>query len=140
MSSIYRQRFTVSDTFVDVNGHVNNVVYIQWMQDIAKFHSDTSGCTHSTRTAGAIWVVRSHKIEYLRPAFAGDEIEALTWVVNLRRVRSLRRYKFIRSTDNTLLAKGETDWVFVDAETGRLRSIPDDVAEAFELQPQDQEP
>lgn len=140
MSPIYRHRFTVLDTFVDVNGHVNNVVYIQWMQDIAKLHSDTSGCTHSTRKAGAIWVVRSHKVEYLHPALAGDEIEVLTWVVNLRRVRSLRRYKFIRPTDNTLLAKGETDWVFVDAETGQLRSIPDKVTQAFELLPQDQEP
>ena len=90
--------------------------------------------------AGGTWVVRSHKIEYLRPAFAGDRVEALTWVANFRRARSLRRYKFVNVTDNTVVAKGETEWVFVDAETGRPRAIPDNVARAFPLVTEDQEP
>jgi acyl-CoA thioester hydrolase len=137
---VYRHGFTVSDDVVDQNGHVNNVVYVQWMQDVAVLHSDVVGGTRAMEAAGATWVVRSHKVEYLRPAFAGDRIEALTWVVNFRRVRSLRRYKFVRMTDNTLLAKGETEWVFVDAGTGRPCAIPDDVAGAFPLVPEDQEP
>jgi acyl-CoA thioester hydrolase len=90
--------------------------------------------------AGAAWVVRSHKIEYLKPAFAGDEVAALTWVANFRRVRSLRRYKFLRKRDNTLLARGESDWVFVDARSGRLRTIPQEVMEAFPLVSVDEEP
>jgi acyl-CoA thioester hydrolase len=78
-------------------------------------------------------VVHSHKIEYLKPAFAGEEIMAYTWVVNFRRVRSLRRYSFVRGKDNFLLAKGETEWVFVDAENGRPRMIPDEVVHLFPL-------
>jgi acyl-CoA thioester hydrolase len=81
----------------------------------------------------ATWVVRSHLIEYLSPAFVGDEIEVRTWVANIRRVRSLRRYEFIRKADGKLLVKGETDWVFVDAETGRPLGIPDEVARLFPL-------
>jgi acyl-CoA thioester hydrolase len=76
-------------------------------------------------------VIRTHRIEYLNPAFAGDALTVLTWVANFRKVRSLRRYKFIRAADKTILAQGETDWVFVDAGTGRPRAIPDEIKNAF---------
>lgn len=138
MAPIFRHRFTVGPEAIDENGHVNNVVYVQWMQDVAVLHSNDTGCTDTTRRIGAMWVARSHKIEYLSPAFAGDEIEALTWVVNFRKVRSLRRYKFLRAMDQTTLARGETDWVFVDTQSGRPRSIPENVTSAFDLLPDDQ--
>lgn len=140
MQPIYRHKFTIREDVIDENGHVNNVVYVQWMQDIAVAHSNALGCTSMTRDVGATWVVRSHKVEYLSPAFAGEEVEALTWVVNFRKVRSLRRYKFVRIRDNKVLARGETDWVLVDAETGRPRIIPEDVRGAFQLLTEDQEP
>jgi acyl-CoA thioester hydrolase len=140
MSQVYCHEFTVPDDAADENGHVNNVVYVQWMQDVAVLHSDATGGTRAMRAVGGTWVVRSHKVEYLRPAFAGDRIQALTWVVNFRRVRSLRQYKFVRPVDNTIVAKGETDWVFVDAQTGRPRTIPDDVTGAFHLVPENQQP
>jgi acyl-CoA thioester hydrolase len=140
MQPIYRHKFTIREDVIDENGHVNNVVYVQWMQDIAVAHSNALGCTSMTRDVGATWVVRSHKVEYLSPAFAGEEVEALTWVVNFRKVRSLRRYKFVRIRDNTVLARGETDWVLVDAETGRPCIIPEDVRGAFQLLTEDQEP
>ena len=103
------------------------------MQDIAIEHYDAMGGTAPTQALGATWVVREHKIVYLRPAFAGEEIEAQTWVVNLRRVRSLRKYRFVRTSDEALLVQGETDWVFVDAETGRPRRIPEEIAGIFTL-------
>ena len=140
MTPIFRHRFTVGPETIDVNGHVNNVVYVQWMQDVAVRHANAVGCTDATRRAGAIWVARSHKIEYLSPAFAGDEIEALTWVADFRKVRSRRRYQFVRTTDQTTLARGETDWVFMDANKGKPRSIPEDVRAAFDLLPDDQQP
>ena len=140
MSRIYCHQFQVLEDVVDENGHVNNVVYVQWMQDAAVRHSDSSGCTRSTQEHGATWVVRSHQIEYLRPTFAGDRVEVLTWVSNFRRVRSLRKYKFVRVKDGTILAKGATDWVFVAADSGRPREIPEDVRTLFELVPEDQEP
>jgi len=138
MQPIFRHRFTVGPEAIDANGHVNNVVYVQWMQDIAVLHSNFAGCTDTTRDIGAMWVARSHKIEYLSPAFAGDEIEALTWVVDFRKVRSLRRYKFVRTADQITLARGETDWVFMDAQKGRPRSIPANVSGGFDLLPDDQ--
>jgi acyl-CoA thioester hydrolase len=130
---VYRRQFTVPDTALDQNGHVNNVAYVQWMQEIAVEHYDRMGGTAPTQALGATWVVREHKIVYLRPAFAGDEIEVRTWVANLRRVRSLRKYQFVRSSDGALLVRGETDWVFVDAGTGRPRRIPEEIAGLFQL-------
>lgn len=130
---IYEQQFTVPDTAVDGNGHVNNVSYVQWMQDIALAHYDFMGGTAPSQALGATWVVREHKIVYQSPAFAGEEILAQTWVANLRRVRSLRRYQFTRQSDGHLLVRGETDWVFVDTKTGRPRRIPEDIARIFRL-------
>jgi len=125
--------FTVPESAVDQNGHVNNVVYVQWMQDVGIFHFDAIGGTRATADAGATWVARSHKIEYLKPAFAGEEVTAVTWIANFRRARSLRRYRFPREGDGTLLAEGETDWVFVDASNGRPRKIPDEILRLIPL-------
>jgi len=126
--AVYRYRFIVPESALDQNGHVNNVVYVQWMQDVAIRHADSADGTRIVQALGATWVVRSHNIEYLVPAFAGDEVVALTWVVDFRRARSRRRYRFIREHDNALLARGETEWVFVDAASGRPRTIPPEVA------------
>ena len=140
MIAIYRHEFTVPAAVVDANGHVNNVAYVQWMQDVAVRHADAVGCTRATRAVGATWVARSHRIEYLRPAFLGDLLTALTWVAEFRRVRSLRKYKFVRPADQAVIATGETEWVFVNATTGRPQSIPATVAAVFELIPWDGEP
>ena len=137
MAQIYRHEFIVPEDALDENGHVNNVEYLRWMLDAAVLHADSQGCTQSTKAAGATWVVRTHHLEYLRPAFAGEHICILTWVANFRRVQSLRKYKVIRTTDNAVLAEGETNWVFVDSQNGRLRSIPKEVIAAFEIMPEE---
>ena len=139
MSQIYRYELTVPEDALDVNGHVNNLEYLRWMQEAAILHSDSQGCTKVTTAAGATWVVRMHRVEYLRPAFAGEQIIILTWVSNFRRVQSLRKYRIIRVQDNAVLVDGETDWVFVDAKTGRLRSIPKNIIAAFEILPKEKE-
>ena len=138
--SIYRHEFVVPESALDQNGHVNNVVYVQWMQDVAILHSEACGGPNAMHSTGATWVVRSHNIEYLSPAFAGEQVSALTWVVDFRRARSLRRYRFIREHDNVLLARGETEWVFVDIINGRPRVIPDAVKNTFPVVAKEQEP
>lgn len=135
VEAVYHDEFTVPETAIDGNGHVNNVSYVQWMQDVAVQHFEASGCVSAMHDIGGTWVARSHRIEYLRPAFAGDRIQASTWIVNFSRVRSLRRYRFSRPSDGVLLAKGETDWVFVNAESGRPCSIPEEIKSAFTLVP-----
>ncbi len=130
---VFRYRLTIPSDSIDGNGHVNNVAYVQWMQDAAIRHFDALGGTPMTQAAGATWVVRSHKVEYLAPAFAGEEIEVQTWIANARRVRSLRKYEFVRPADEKLLVRGESDWVFIDIHSGRPAAIPDSILGLFQL-------
>ena len=111
------------------------MMYVQWMQDAAVRHYEAMGGRQITQDIGATWVVRSHTVEYLSPAFAGERIRVLTWVATMRRVRSVRRYRFVRVADEQLLVRGETDWVFVDANTGRPRAVPSEVVNLFTLVP-----
>jgi acyl-CoA thioester hydrolase len=136
ISSVYAKTFLIPRSAIDENGHVNNVTYVQWMQDIAVEHYEAIGGVNPMQLIGATWVVREHKVEYLLPAFAGDEIEIRTWVENVRRVRSLRKYEFVSKLDGKTLVKGETDWVFVDAKTGRPVAIPDEVFKVFLVDPE----
>jgi acyl-CoA thioester hydrolase len=140
MEPVYRFEIIVPAEVLDRNRHVNNVAYVQWMQDAAIQHSAATGCTRMTETIGATWVARMHRIEYLSPAFAGEAITVSTWVANFRKVRSLRRYRFIRVADQKVLAQGETDWVLVDVASGRPRGIPSEMAKLFELVPDEQDP
>jgi acyl-CoA thioester hydrolase len=140
ISSIYSKSFFIPATAIDENGHVNNVAYVQWMQDIAVEHYESIGGVNAMQLMGATWVVREHKVEYLLPAFADEEIEIRTWVENIRRVRSLRKYEFIRKSDGKTLVRGETDWVFVDATTGRPVAIPEDVFNVFSAGREQQHP
>lgn len=134
MPKIYSHSFIIPPEANDENGHVNNVAYVQWMQDVATMHSELQGCTTELyHKLGCIWIARSHHIEYLKPAFAGDEIEIKTWVCNLKRARSLRRYKFINPKSQNVLAQAETDWVYVNAETGRPCKVDSEVSQAFIL-------
>lgn len=140
MNSIYQFNIEVTAKDVDRNGHVNNVVYIQWMQDAAVAHARASGCTQASLAVGATWVARTHHIEYLAPAFAGNKLTLLTWPSNFQRVRSLRKYKFVRNKDDAVIARAETDWVFVNAKTGRPQSIPDEVKNTLPVVGKEMEP
>jgi len=134
ISSVYSKTITIPPAAIDENGHVNNVVYVQWMQDIAVEHYAAIGGV-AAQGPDATWVIRKHSIEYFLPAFEGEEVEARTWVEDLRKVRSLRMYEFVRKSDGKVLVKGETDWVFMDVKTGRPKAIPHEVEGIFNPKP-----
>ncbi len=130
ISPIYSKNISIPASAIDENGHVNNVTYVQWMQDIAVEHYASIGGIEA-QGPDSTWVIREHRIEYLLPAFEGEEIEIRTWVENIRKVRSLRMYEFVRRSDGKVLVKGETDWVFVDVKTGIPKAIPQEVGQVF---------
>ena len=76
--AVHREEFVVPEGAIDRNGHVNNVAFVQWMQDVATRHFDLGGVNGVMEAVGGTWVARSHKIEYLIPAFAGERLQALT--------------------------------------------------------------
>ena len=102
---MYSKSFIIPSSVIDENGHVNNVAYVQWMQDIVIEHYESIGGVNSMQLIGATWVVREHKIKYFLPAFENEEIEIRTWVENVRRVRSLRKYEFVRKSDGRTLVE-----------------------------------
>ncbi len=134
MPRIFIERFTVGADSIDLNGHVNNQEFVRWMQDVATAHSSEQGWTlERYLAAGVTWVIRSHFIEYLRPAFRDDEILLATWVAGMDAQTSPRQYRFVRARDGKTLVEAETRWVFCDLQSGRPRDIPAEVAAAFPL-------
>jgi len=135
-SPIFAYSFTIPKNVIDENGHVNNVAYVQWMQDAAIRHGQEYLASYNGfNLEKATFVAREHRIEYLSPAFVGEELEIRTWVVEIRRVRVHRRYEFTRKSDGKLIVKGETDWVYVNIETGRPMAIPASFLELFPILP-----
>lgn len=140
MPRILSRTLDVPDHAIDFNRHVSNLVYLQWMQDIAVEHSAAQGWPiERYRETGTTWVVRSHYIEYLRPAFAGDRITIHTWVSAMGERSSPRRYLFARNGDGRVLATAETQWVYVDLSSGRPLRIPEGLGTAFDILPSEDE-
>src|SRR4051812_9530833 len=88
---------------VDENGHVNNIVYLRWVQEIATAHWQAVAPPDAQRTVG--WVVLRHEIDYHRPALPGDEIRARTWVGRSDALRFERHTEIVRAGDETVLAR-----------------------------------
>ena len=137
---VFSKRFAVPAEAIDIQGHVSNLAYVGWMQDVAIEHSAAVGWPmRRYLDVGAGWVVRSHFIEYLRPAFADQRLSAHTWVPRFDQRATPRRFLFVRDDDRTVLARAETIWVFVDLSTGRRRPIPPELLASFDPVPDDAE-
>jgi len=134
MPRVLVERLPITAESIDLNGHVNNQEYVRWMQDIATAHSHAQGWTvaryFATKTT---WVIRSHYIEYLRPAFVGDELLVATWVAGMAAQTSPRKYRFVRTRDGKTVAEAETLWVYCDATSGRPQDITAEVRAAFPI-------
>ena len=133
MSAFFDYPHTVIAEDIDELKHAGNYHYVKWTQHAAIAHSTANGWpTERYFELGAGWVVRSHKILFLKPAFEGDELIIRTWVASARSASSVRMYE-IRKTDGEVLAKAETEWAFVNYEKQRPTRIPAEVAECFEV-------
>ncbi len=136
MPALFEYRHVVQSREIDGLGHVNNVEYLRWTQDAAVAHSAVQGWPQAAYIElGLGWVARTHTIEYLSPAFDRDEIIVKTWVADMKRVTSLRRFEILRSSDNKQLAVASTNWAFINLKTGLPTRVPAEVIQAFELIP-----
>ena len=135
MPRIYHRSLTVGPESIDAVGHVNNREYLRWMEEIAVEHSAAQGWPMERYFEGGhAWVASTHFIEYLRPAFAGDTLDLYTWIATWDRRTSVRRYAITRQ--RKLLARGETNWTFVELATGRACDLPESVTGAFIVVPE----
>jgi len=125
--------FKVKKEDIDFNGHVNNVTYLSWMIEAATKHGTAAGVGYDEclKFSGT-WVAKSHNIEYRKPAFENDELQMKTWIEEIGKILSTRRYELTRPSDGALICEGKTEWVFVDAKKMRPTKIPLEIIQGFE--------
>jgi acyl-CoA thioester hydrolase len=132
----FRMEVVARPEDVDEQGHVSNLVYVRWVQDVARAHSDAVGYDLETYVhIGSTFVVRKHEVSYILPAFAGDRIALLTHVAWWRAAISERRTRIVRVADGKELGRAATLWAFVSIKNGRPRRIPAEIREAFRQPP-----
>jgi len=121
--------FVVTPGDIDELDHVNNVVYLQWVQEVAAAHWHHAAT--SEQIIDILWVAIRHEIQYEAPAFLDDEIIARTWVETWTRATSERHTEIVRRSDGTVLARARTIWAAIDPESQRPRRLDKGIAERF---------
>jgi acyl-CoA thioester hydrolase len=115
---------------------VSNVVYVRWIQDVAVAHSEAVGLgLEAYRQRGAVFVVRRHEVDYLRPALSGDEVDVETRVVAMSLVTATRQTFIRRVADGQVLVQAQTQWAYVSTATGRPVRIQPEVTQRFTIEP-----
>ena len=102
---------------IDEQNHVNNTVYVRWVQDIATAHWRAIASPEAQEAIG--WVVLRHEIDYKTPATLGDEVVLRTWVGKATRLTFERFAEIRRKRDRQLLSQARTLWCPINTETGR---------------------
>jgi acyl-CoA thioester hydrolase len=114
---------------IDQLGHVNNVVYLRWVQDAAVAH--WNALAPEADREKLRWLVLRHEIDYKLAARAGDAIVARTWVGTASRLRFERHTELLRASDRAVLARALTIWCPIDAATGRPAAVSAEVRARF---------
>ncbi|NOQ91126.1 MAG: acyl-CoA thioesterase [Flavobacteriaceae bacterium] len=123
----YQETFKVKESDIDALNHVNNVVYLQWVNDIAEKHWGI--LSNAAINKKYFWVAIRHEIDYLQQAFLGDEITVCTWVGETGGVKSIRNVYIYK--DETLLVKTKTTWCLIDVKTLKPTRIKEDITDLF---------
>ncbi len=124
---------SVQSEDIDAYRHVNNAVYLTWLDRVAWSHSSSLGvpveqCLALRRGMAAQRI----EIDYLRPAVLGDQIQAATWIVrNDGRLRAERRFQIRRLPDGATLARARIDYVCINLDSGRAARMPELFARAY---------
>jgi len=128
MSLVFTLKIKVSVDDIDTLDHVNNLVYVKWMDDIATTHWNF--LTKENPLPQYVWVVMRHEIDYLKQAGLGDEITVKTWVGETRGITSIRFMEFYK--DSILLVKAKTTWAMLDAKTYKPARIRENVLKVLQ--------
>ena len=118
---------------IDQLGHVNNVTYLRWVQDVAVAHWQS--LAPAADQASLRWVLVRHEIDYKQAAYLNDAIIARTWVGTASRLRFERHTELLRASDRSLLARARTIWCPLDARSGKPASVSAEVRAAFSVEP-----
>lgn len=125
----FSHQIVVKKSDIDDMDHVNNVVYLRWVQEVAIAHWESvSGEALRQQYA---WVVLRHEIDYYKPSFFGDTIIGYTWVGEHSGAKIIRYVSLYKEGSDKPLAETKTTWCLLDAKNKRPRRIEDEVAAIF---------
>jgi acyl-CoA thioester hydrolase len=116
---------------IDEQNHVNNTVYLRWVQEVATAHWKSLASAEVQSAIG--WVVLRHEIDYKTPVGLGDEIVLRTWVGKASRLKFERFTEIRRGSDQQILSTARTLWVPIDVRTGKPTRVSADVRLRFSV-------
>ncbi|GLR46620.1 acyl-CoA thioesterase [Sphingomonas astaxanthinifaciens] len=114
---------------IDELGHVNNAVWVQWIQTVATSH--WYAMADPAYRDAYVWVVIRHEIDYLRPAFEGDVVTGRTWVGDAPKGARFDRFMEFTGKDGKTLVRARTTWAMLDKESGRPQRITTEIVAPF---------
>ena len=126
---VFELALTAGPEHIDELGHVNNAVWVQWIQQVAVAHWDS--LARPEHRDAYFWVVVRHEIDYLRPALDGDEITARTWVGDAPQGARFDRFVEFTGADGKPLVRAKTQWAIIDKAAGRPIRVPPEVVAPF---------
>lgn len=136
MTKFFDYPHIVAEEEIDAQGHVHNLRYLQWTLWAAGEHSAKCGWDAKSALAeGLGWVVRSHDVTYRAAARVGDQVIVRTWISEIAKFASRRKYLIARPADRTVLARVETRWVYVDLNAHIVVAIPPAVVDQLTICP-----
>ena len=128
-SSSFTMRFTAQAEHIDIYDHVNNAVWVRWMEEVATAHwNEIAPAEHREAYA---WLVTRHEIDYRGNIREGEQCEATTEIGKAPSGARFERRTTFRNLDGKLLVSAVTSWAMIDRTTGRLTRVPRDVAAQF---------
>ncbi|WP_180106872.1 MULTISPECIES: thioesterase family protein [unclassified Acinetobacter] len=133
MSDIFDLKITVQAEHIDTLNHVNNVVYVSWMQDVATAHIEALGLgLKEYIELKHAMVAVEHHVQYRKAALEGEEIILRTWLNDINALYSFRRYVFYRPKDKAILFTGNTQWACIEIATGRPKRMSPTFTQAYQ--------
>ena len=126
---VFSRTFTPTPEDIDANGHVNNVVYVRWIQDMATSHWDArQPAEEQSRWA---WIVLRHEIDYRRALMPGETATARTWVAEAPEGPRFDRFVRIDGPDGAMCAQARTVWCMIEQTTGRPKRVMPEIVARF---------
>ena len=126
---VFSRTFTPAPDDIDANGHVNNVVYVRWIQDMATSHwNDRQPAEEQSRWA---WIVLRHEIDYRRALMPGETATARTWVAETPKGPRFDRFVRIDGPDGAMCAQARTVWCMIEQATGRPKRVTPEIVARF---------
>ncbi|WP_121665936.1 acyl-CoA thioesterase [Mesonia aquimarina] len=125
----FQYTITIPESAIDQLNHVNNVTYVQWIQDVAEKHWKTKTSEEIRNKVG--WVVLDHFIEYKRPSFKGEKLILKTWIENYGNIKSQRCTEIFRESDNKMVVKAKTTWCLIDLKKQKPTRITPEITHPY---------